>query len=350
MLINTINVLHSPTDTGGNPWGLSRAERTHSVNSDVMVFRSSSYGYPADINLGAKKIFSPGRELKRYWFLCSAIEKYNVFHFNFGKSILDYPYFLLNHLDLPLLKRKGKKIFFTLQGTDARLMKTSALRYSMVPDFIKKRRINSIRRYADKIYALNPDLIRSCPEAEFLPYASVDIREWTPSQGNGFENTFHIIHLPSKRKIKGTKYIINAVNRLKQEGHRLDLLVVEKTPHNCLKDIYKKADLVVDQLLIGWYGAVSVEAMACGKPVVCYIKREDLQFIPQQMRNDLPVINAQPDTIYGVLKEIVKNRETLSGLGQKSRAYVERWHNPLEIAKKVIKDYENALCNGYKKR
>ncbi len=338
-----MKILHCPTDTGGNPWGLSRAERKYKVGSDVMVFRNSSYNYPADINLNLKKIFTPQRELKRYKFLHSALEKYDIFHFNFGKSILDYPHFLLNYMDLPLLKKTGKKIFFTLQGTDARLMKTSAVKYSRVPDFIKERRIDKIRQYADKIYALNPDLIHNCPEAEFLPYASVDLRQWTPDFSKAGNGVLNVLHLPTRRKIKGTQYIIDTIDRLKKEGYSINLLIVENTAHDKVKDAYKKANLVIDQLLIGWYGAVSVEAMASGIPVICYIREKDLQFIPRGMKQDLPIINAEPSTIYSVLKEIVKNKEMLNSIGEKSRAYAEKWHNPLEIAKKVISDYERAL-------
>src|SRR6058998_2007963 len=46
------------------------------------------------------------------------------------------------------------------------------------------------------------------------------------------------------------------------------------------------ADLLVDQLLTGWYGAVAVEMMALGKPVVCYLREDDLKFIDSRMRAD----------------------------------------------------------------
>jgi glycosyltransferase involved in cell wall biosynthesis len=350
-----MRVLHCPTDTGGNPWGLSRAERGLGVESDVAIYRSSLYDYPADINFNFKKILSPKRERKRRSFLRYAIGEYDVFHYNFAQSLLDYPYFLLNHLELPVLKKAGKKIFFTFQGCDTRLRSHCRKNFSIsscrqcgvgncLPDFIKKKRIQKISRFADKIYALNPDIIYNCPKAEFLPYASVDPKEWVPDSKEKKETkTLNILHFPTNRAIKGTKYIINAVNRLKKEGHSLEMTLVEKVPHSALKKVYqgKEIDVVVDQLLIGWYGAVAVEAMACGIPVVCYIRERDLGFIPQQMKEDLPIINAQPSTIYRVLKDITEKRSMLSTLSKRSRAYAEKWHDPVRIAGKVIKDYES---------
>lgn len=349
-----MKVLHCPTDTGGNPWGLSRAERKLGVHSDVMVFRSSLYKYHADIDFNFKKKISLGREAKRWKFFQDAIKKYDIFHFNFAKSILDYPYFFLDYLELGTLKKFGKKIFFTFQGCDIRLRDYCLKNYSICacrkcgifncfPSFIKRRRINKINNYADKIYVLNPDLIYSCPTAEFLPYASVDINEWMPIlQRANNKKKLTILHLPTNRNIKGTKYILDAVNRLKKEGYEFEFLIIEKIPHSSLKEIYQnhKIDLVVDQLLVGWYGAAAVEAMACGVPVVCYIREDDLRFIPHQMKEELPIINAQPTTIYNVIKNIIKDREILNSLSEKSRVYVEKWHNPIEIAKKVIKDYQ----------
>ncbi|MDD5679966.1 MAG: glycosyltransferase [Candidatus Omnitrophica bacterium] len=352
--MTNLKVLHCPTDTGGNSWGLSRAERKLGAASDVMVFRSSVYGYPADMDFKFRKVVTPRREWKRWRFLGEAMKKYDVFHFNFAKSLIDYPYLMLHHLELPLLKKNKKKIFFTVQGCDTRL-RTYCLGHFTVsackdckglnclPSFVKRQRIKKIGAYADKIYALNPDLIYNCPGAEFLPYASVDMDEWTPSiRRPGGKRIFTILHAPTNRDIKGTRYLLGAVNRLQKEGCPVRLLLVEKTNRRMLREIYRKKsiDVVVDQLLVGWYGAFGVEAMACGVPVIAYIRTQDLQFIPRGMREELPVINATPSTIYDTIKELAENRRITPALSEKCRAYVEQWHDPLKIAKKVIADYE----------
>ena len=85
--------------------------------------------------------------------------------------------------------------------------------------------------------------------------------------------------------------------------------------------------------------------MALGKPVICYIREDDLKFIPPQMREDLPVINATPTNIYEVLKEwLTVRRKELPALGNRSRAYVEKWHDPLKIAAQLKADYESILA------
>jgi hypothetical protein len=110
--------------------------------------------------------------------------------------------------------------------------------------------------------------------------------------------------------------------------------------------MYARADLLVDQLLAGWYGGLAVELMALGKPTICYIREEDLKFIPEAMRAELPIINATPSTIYDILKEwLTVRRHMLPELGQRCRHYVETWHDPLKIAARLKSDYEEIVAS-----
>jgi len=128
--------------------------------------------------------------------------------------------------------------------------------------------------------------------------------------------------------------------QLKKEGHAIRFILVENMSNDKAKDIYKKADILIDQLLAGWYGGLAVELMALGKPVIAYIRKEDLKFIPTQMKDELPVINATPQTIYAILKKYITiNKNDLVLIGKKSRQFVERWHDPIKIAQQLKKDY-----------
>jgi glycosyltransferase involved in cell wall biosynthesis len=113
-----------------------------------------------------------------------------------------------------------------------------------------------------------------------------------------------------------------------------------------LSNVYEDADLVVDQLLVGWYGGLAVEAMALERPVVAYLREEDLGFLPPDMRAELPVVSAEPATIYDVLKALLTTRRgELADLGRRGRAFVCRWHDPLRIAEELRADYEAAVAS-----
>ena len=89
--------------------------------------------------------------------------------------------------------------------------------------------------------------------------------------------------------------------------------------------------------------------MALGKPVLAYIRDEDLKFVPSKMASDLPIVRATPDTINPGSRKSWKCRERNCWSWRQSRAYVERWHNPNTIAEKIQRDIETALIENNRK-
>ena len=105
-------------------------------------------------------------------------------------------------------------------------------------------------------------------------------------------------------------------------------------PNNVALQIYKEADLVIDQVLIGWYGAFAVECMKMGKPVAVFIREEDLHFIPREMSRDLKdaVINVGAFDMDEVLARYLENISLLFEKSEAGQEYVHRWHDPVAIA------------------
>lgn len=64
------------------------------------------------------------------------------------------------------------------------------------------------------------------------------------------------------------------------------------------------------------------------------------------MKAELPFIRATPFNIQEVLKHVIEMpRQELFALAQRSRAFVERWHDPVKIATEIKNDYETALAS-----
>nr|WP_275581917.1 glycosyltransferase [Brevibacillus fulvus] len=101
--------------------------------------------------------------------------------------------------------------------------------------------------------------------------------------------------------------------------------------------LYAQADIIIDQIRCGSHGLLSVEAMALGKPVVAYI-RDDLaaKFPP-----DLPIVNANPDTLYEQLKKLLEQPELRQQLGIQGRQYVEKYHASDVVVEQLLAIYEN---------
>jgi glycosyltransferase involved in cell wall biosynthesis len=333
----------------------------------------SPYGYPSDEVLGTSGSSIPIREWRRVQLLFKALREFDVVHYNYGSTIFPWRRSELGGLlrrtavglytqltamrDLDLLASLSKPLFVTFQGDDVRqgdycrahfaqhwVHEVNAAYYPPGSDDRKRWAVTRFRNRVAKIYALNPDLLHVLPAgSEFLPYAHVDPREWRPRAPVDSGASIRIVHAPSHREVKGTRYVIDAVSQLKAKGFALDLVLVEGLPRDEARKVYESADLVVDQLLAGWYGGLAVEAMALGKPVVSYIREGDLKFVPEIMRAELPILRATAGTIADVLRALVGLRkEGLRNAGMRSREYVERWHDPRVIAGRVSMDYSAA--------
>ena len=96
---------------------------------------------------------------------------------------------------------------------------------------------------------------------------------------------------------------------MKDEGYDIDLRLLEKSNDEVLKEI-NNADLIVDQLIIGWYAMFAIESMALEKPVICYLREDLLDFYSQKdIRSceNLPLINATPQNIYHKIKTFMSS-------------------------------------------
>lgn len=371
-----MKVLHCPTTTGGNPQGLARAERRVGLGSRSIAFCQNYLSYSCDEFLWNDDTPLWRQQIASLGLLLNAYRSFDVVHYNAGSTILPWSFserwavggsakwlfysvyvLFCRYFESCLLRNKA--IAVTFQGDDARQGDFSRANfdisiahdsnsdyYSRDSDNRTRQRIGWFKKYADLIYALNPDLLWVLPEnARFVPYANLDLSDWVPVQ-NPPNLRPVVVHAPSHRGAKGTAFILDAVARLEKEGVAFDFVLVENLSNAEARKVYEKADLVIDQLLAGWYGGIAVEAMALGKPVVCYLRETDFVFLPDEMKSEIPIANANPYTIYNVLRELLTSDSSELALrGAKSRMYVERWHDSLRIAEQLKSDYYRVVKN-----
>jgi hypothetical protein len=242
----------------------------------------------------------------------------------------------------------------TLQGCDVRVSRRGAELYSVTPchlgqcataplcraklDDRREDLVRTIVPLLDRVFVLNPELARYVPTAQFLPYASVDVEALSPTWPTT-EGPIKIVHAPTDEGIKGSSYVLEAVERLKQR-YPIDFQIVEGVPHEDALELYRSADLVIDQVLAGWYGGLAVEVMAMGKPVACYIRDQDLNVLPAGMAGELPLIRVHPDTLERDLETAIAQRDRWPEWGSRSREFVLHWHHPRKIAAAMLRAYE----------
>ena len=96
----------------------------------------------------------------------------------------------------------------------------------------------------------------------------------------------------------------------------------------------------VDQLRIGWYGMLAIEAMALAKPVVVHLDKEATAETEEAFGVELPLVPADEGGLEDALAGLVEVRESLPELGRRSRDYVERVHAHTKVARQILDIYE----------
>lgn len=343
-----MKILLGISPVGGHLAGIQYGLKKLGIESDLIYYKNNKYNMPSDKIIWKEGFSNREKIFSMYNFFKFANKHYDLVHFAFGSSFFMFPKHF-TFLDL-LFISKNIKIFTSFNGCDIRqknivskIDNKSACfdkncgigSCGLVYDKIKAIKVNWFNKYSKKTFVSTPDLKLFSPNSDILFQPKHTFYDYDYI-GISNNKKLKIVHAPSNATIKGTKEIISACEKLKD---KVELILVQnKTNEEALK-IYKEADIVIDQLKVGWYGGFAVEVMRMGKPVIAYISDISLSFIGRELKNDLPIINANISNIYNVLQDIIKEKEKLQYISQKSYEYVNKYHDPIIIAKKLYNEY-----------
>lgn len=362
----------------------------HFANVNGIAILSDYYSY----GVSNKKtfLFKPINFLLKFFFknilnyninliyLCVKLLGFNVSNFLIKKLAHHLP----AHWDVLLIKKNNKKIVYTNNGCLDGVLKSSFNKWStpdnnpicttichykdredICSDILNKKWAEFRNKVADYqcllggnrvdynlantvhecpwVYALdknfwNPDLLIPTNYLLALPKSTVKLFH---SVGN-FEHR----NQQNKLTIKSTHIYFDTVDKLKKRGFDVELIFFKDVPNKIIRYYQLQADIIVDMLSFGFFGANIREGLMLGKPCVCYLRPEWLEQmkteIPEYVE-ELPVISASPSNIEEVLIDLINNPEKRKNIGLKSRAFAEKWHASDVAAKKFEQIYSNLL-------
>jgi len=324
-----VRVLHSPLNIAGGPGAISQGLRELGVESTLLVFNERPFERGFDINLQlrdtSRRSNLPLNLPKQLQAFAWAARRFDVFHFHAGLTLLP------KALNLPALRALRKGIAFQSWGSDLRSRHASEVRY--------------LRR-ADAVIVGSYLTRRLAPRGPWPEYdvvhPAIVLGDWQPSPVEPGP-VLRIAHAPSKRAVKGTEDVLSAVESLRARGAPVELDLIEGVPNREARLRYAAADVVIDQLKVGWYGMLAIESMALAKPVVVHLDAEAAAETEEAFGLELPLIRADASSLEDVLAGLVEVRESLPELGRRSREYVERVHGHKVVARQVLDIYERVM-------
>jgi glycosyltransferase involved in cell wall biosynthesis len=298
-------------NTAGIPWQYVRALRRKGVDARLVVFERGPLHPDADVSLDRPAGFL-ARQVVQLRAQLRLLGEADIFHFYFGLTLIP------KSLQFPLLRAAGKRSVYHFLGSDIRGRSARELR------FTSRANARIVGNYDD---------LRWLPEAEVV-VPGLDLRDYQPLQAP-LRSRPLVVHAPSSRAKKGTDAIARVCASLP-----VDLEIVEGVPNREARQRYAAADIVIDQLRVGWYGVFAIEAMALGKPVVCFLHDDALAQTEQAFGIRPPLISATAETLERKLRPLIESAELRRSVGRTSRRYVEQVHNVDHIAEQLIEIYQ----------
>ena len=267
------------------------------------------------------------------------LNKYDIFNFHYAVTV--WP----DHRDLAAIKEKGKKVIMHHWGNDVRFHDIARINnpYVYTGDSPTnkeiRRKLKKLSQYISEAivqdYEVYPYVSPYYKKVHVLPIA-INLQQFQTYYPDTTKTRPLVLHAPTNPDFKGTQYIEKAISKL-QPDYCFDYKRIEKMSHSQIVNLYKEADIIIDQILCGSYGLLSVESMALGKPVIAYIRPDLLQQFP----SDLPIVQANPDNIAEVLRMLLLSPDLRNTIGQEGRKYVCKYHADNVVVQKLLSIYNN---------
>ena len=122
-------------------------------------------------------------------------------------------------------------------------------------------------------------------------------------------------------------------------GLQNNVRFVPLMPKQDFARLINAVDVIIDQVKIHSVGGVTVQAMACEKPVIVAANQ---RWYNEQLGEGIPIVNAKDESgVYQALLDVYYGKHRT--IGKDAREFVRRYHDYRVVSKKVLEVYENIL-------
>ena len=179
------------------------------------------------------------------------------------------------------------------------------------------------------LFVSTPDLLQDLPEATWLPVVT-DVLKWKASSPALTGRKLRVLHVPSRRSppIKGTSFIDPIMHRLTAEGV-IEYLSPLQVSHDEMLPLVHSVDVVIDQILSGFYGVAAIEAMASARLVIGNLGND----VREVLKDDIPIIDSEPEDLELLIRSIASDPDSFRHIAAAGPAFVEKFHSGYESAK-----------------
>jgi hypothetical protein len=147
-----------------------------------------------------------------------------------------------------------------------------------------------------------------------------------------------VVHASSAPVAKGTRAVLTAVAAL-QDRVSFEFVQLERVSRHEALAAMRRADIYLDQFVLGSHGSATIEALSLGKPVVLYLTPRVVARLPP----DLPLVNATQESLPEALESLLQDGRRRYELGRAGRSYAERYHDAVVLAHELMEIYTRVV-------
>lgn len=312
------------------------------VDSVLHINTPEDYDYRlSDLPGGREESFFALRVLHallaRYVAFVWLVFRFDIVHFFFDGGFLAWT--PLRFVEVQLLHLAGKRVVVMPYGGDVIVpsqMRSLEWRQALASDYpALLRRSRSTSRQI-RYFSRRADFVVGCLfHVETLPrwdlltthYYPLDTDSWRPEQVER-DGPIRVFHSANHRAVKGTEFVIAAVEQLREEGLEIELVLAERLPNAEVRRLLQSCDIVAEQFIHG-YALAAMEAMALGKPVLSNLS-DPYYYEVHRLHTGLdecPIVSTTVEELPAHLRRLALEPELRAELGLAGRQYVLRHHS-----------------------
>ncbi len=277
---------------------------------------------------------------------CTRLVFDNYLFYNYDLYIFSWFTLKDDFSDLIELRKRNKKVVTLFIGSDVRWIDAfrqefpnNTYKGHIDEDWVRKfRTLRMGELYSSAIFSV-PDQSSLFMRGYYFMFMPLDIRNirFKPS----YRQKPLIIHAPSKRDIKGTSIILNAIDKLRTEGLSFDFEFLENIPNSVLVSKLEEVDILIDQLFLNGPATLACEAMAAGCAVATkYIAGAG-------MTADAPICYIDEHNLLENLRMMITDVDYRKTLVSQGRKFVERNNSMSVIASRILDSIERDKKKDY---
>jgi glycosyltransferase involved in cell wall biosynthesis len=332
----------------------ARCDRLLGISAESLVLSQYYISHEFDRNLArlANRVVKADCRLYQPFcraLLAVALLRYDIFHYFADQGFLqpETTFGGINPEELSALRAAGKRLYIFAYGADVRTRARTIQsgRWNMCIDCPAPgthcvcdtdradRALSAAAKMANAVVTMG-DMTQYVSGGWRLDYWPIDT-DRIQFQPHAPGPVLRVAHAPNHAFFKGTRYLIEAIDRLRAEGEPIELVMVQGVPNHEVLRVFASATVIAEQFVAGSFGYTMLEGMALGRPVLCLIRASMMPTAPEEC----PFINANPDTLYDALRWCLRNRARLAEIGRAGRRYVERHHSLAAVARRFAELY-----------